>query len=144
MSLFFNGEIHIMSSVLRMGTSEAHVDNASNGGIVAGIKKDGSLRPKAYNIWAQEFNKHPQGTIFNNIRIPSYDKCINIIRELAPRFIGVSKLISWDFTIDWEGNPVLIETNLTFGGLEVHQMSNGPVFGEMTADILDEVFKKKK
>ena len=53
-------------------------------------------------------------------------------------------MISWDFAIDELANPVLIEVNLSYGGVDVHQMSNGPVFGEMTADILDEVFKKGK
>lgn len=144
MSLYFNNKVHIISSVLRMGVDGARLDNAHSGGIVAGILDDGRLREHAYNIRGKRFDKHPQGISFNSIVVPSIKKCHEIVKSQSLRFIGVSKLISWDFAIDELANPVLIEVNLSYGGVDVHQMSNGPVFGEMTADILDEVFKKGK
>ena len=52
------------------------------------------------------------------------------------------RLVSWDISVDEAGDPVLIETNLNYGELEFHQLCNGPVFGEDTRQILDEVFQK--
>lgn len=142
MSLFFNNQVRIVSSVLRMGVNDSRLDNAHSGGIVSGILPDGRLRDVAYNIRGKRFDRHPQGTQFGSIVVPSLERCHNIVKSQALRFIGLSRLISWDFAIDENGAPVLIEVNLTYGGVDVHQMSNGPVFGEMTEAVLNEVFKK--
>ena len=40
-----------------------------------------------------------------------------------------------------EAEPVLIETNLTWGGSV--QIAAGPVFGELTKDVLDYIMKNK-
>lgn len=143
MSLFFDNQVRIVSSVLRMGVNDSRLDNAHSGGIVAGILSDGKLRDIAYNIRGKRFDKHPQGTMFGSINVPSIEKCHEIVKSQALRFVGLSRLISWDFAIDEDGDPVLIEVNLTYGGVDVHQMSNGPVFGDMTEAVLNEVFKKK-
>ena len=37
-----------------------------------------------------------------------------------------------------DGEPVLIEVNLAYGGLFFHQIANGPVFGDLTKDIITE------
>jgi len=58
---------------------------------------------------------------------------------MVPHF----RLVSWDFAINEEGHPVMIEANLNLGELDFHQLNNGPVFGEDTKKILDEVFGKK-
>lgn len=55
----------------------------------------------------------------------------------------MSKLTSWDLSVDENGSPVLLETNLCYGALFFHQISNGPVFGDMTVDILKEALKKQ-
>lgn len=74
--------------------------------------------------------------------IPNYDKCVEMVKRLAPRFSNISKLISWDITIDQDAEPVLIETNLTWGGSV--QIATGPVFGDMTPKVLEYVTKNKK
>ncbi len=37
----------------------------------------------------------------------------------------------------------MIEANLNQGELDFHQLNNGPLFGEDTIKVLDEVFGKK-
>ena len=54
----------------------------------------------------------------------------------------VSSLISWDFAVDKDGDPILIEANFTFGEIDFHQLCNGPILGEMTENILSAVLKK--
>ena len=48
----------------------------------------------------------------------------------------MTKLISWDFAIGVDGEPILIEANLSFGQIDFHQLCNGPIFKEMTDEIL--------
>lgn len=52
------------------------------------------------------------------------------------------RLISWDFAVDIDHEPVMIEANLRYGELDFHQLNNGPLFGKDTRKILDEVFGK--
>lgn len=136
----FKGQVHILSSVARMGIEGARVDNASSGGIVCGIKPDGRLKNVAFNAYAQRFFKHPQGTAFESVTIPNFVECTDVVTDLAKRFSSVSRLISWDLAIDETGHPMLVEFNLSYGELDFHQFCNGPIFGDLTEDVLAEVF----
>lgn len=53
------------------------------------------------------------------------------------------KLIAWDFATDKDGNPVLIEYNLRFQVINFLEMNNGPLFGDLTDEVLKEVFGRK-
>lgn len=139
-TLLRNGKAKVLSSVLRMGIDGSRVDNCSSGGIVCGITKDGHLKDVAYDGAANRYYCHPQGTNFAGMEIPSFNKCVALAENLAYRFCGASRLISWDFAIGEDGEPALIEMNISFGEIDFHQLCNGPIFGEDTKSILDEVF----
>lgn len=139
-TVVFNNEAHLLSSVLRMGSNDARVDNFTNGGIASGIKSNGQLRNVAYDVCANKYERHPLGTAFESVVIPNYSECLDIVEMLARRFATVSRIISWDFAIDESGQPLIVEFNLTRGGIDVHQLCNGSLFGDMTEDILKEVF----
>ena len=53
-----------------------------------------------------------------------------------------SYLLRFPFSVDEDGDPVLIEANLNCGGVFINQINNGPLFGDDTKKILDEVFQK--
>lgn len=141
-TLYENGECTPLSSVLRMGIDGSRVDNCSSGGIVCGITPDGILKDVAYDAMANAYHRHPQGYSFGGVKLVGFDKCINLAKKLASRFYGVSRLISWDFAINEDGEPILIEMNISFGEIDFHQLCNGPIFGEDTERILKEVFEK--
>ena len=141
MTLLFNDDIHVLSSVFRMGVNGSRVDNASSGGIVCGVNPNGRLKDMAFTPSGQKFMKHPGGMSFEDVIIPCYEKCVNLAVSLAGRFSNLSRLISWDMAIDQSGHPMLIEFNLTVGEMDFHQLCNGPLYGDMTEDVLTEVFK---
>lgn len=64
--------------------------------------------------------------------------------NLANRISNTRKLASWDFSVDELGNPILIEVNMAFGELDFHQMTNGPIFKDLTQDVIKEVFKDNR
>ena len=39
---------------------------------------------------------------------------------------------------------MLIEANMTFGGCDIPQIANGPLYGDLTNDVIKEVFSIKK
>jgi hypothetical protein len=141
MTFFFEGDVHILSAVVRMGIGGSKVDNASSGGIVCGVKDNGTLKNIAYDTKANRYYVHPSGTHFEDVRIPNYDECITLCKRLAPRFVQFSRLISWDLSINTEGHPILIEANLSYGQVDFHQMCNGPIFGDMSERIIEYINK---
>ncbi len=143
MTMIYDGKFIPLSSVLRMGVNGSRVDNCSSGGIVCGIDQTtGATKSVAYNANGDKFDEHPQTGVFGNIYIPSWEKVLAVVEKLAWRFSGISQLISWDVAIDENGEPVVIEMNISYGELDFHQYCNGPIFGELTAEILKK-FKYK-
>ncbi len=138
MSFFFKGKVHILSAQLRMGSGDARVDNYSSGGFACNILPDGRLSERAVSRdgWA---TVHPNGMAFKDIVVPSYDKVIQIIKEEHKK-IPYMNIIGWDFGIDEAGEPVFIEMN---EGPQDNQNGSGPTFGDMTDEVLEEVFIKK-
>lgn len=49
-------------------------------------------------------------------------------------------LVSWDLAIDDAGNPLVIEINLKDQGISSHQVVNGPLFGEFTDQVLEQIY----
>lgn len=142
LTLLFDDQVHILSAIIRMGANGSKVDNGHSGGVFCGIDKNGQLKDIAYTyMTGQRFERyHPTtGAVFSDCIIPNFDKCKKMIRELAPRISRVSRLTSWDLSITEDGSPTLIEVNLAYGGLFFHQITNGPVFGNMTKKIIDTV-----
>ena len=141
MTLLWNNSVRVLSSVLRMGINGSKVDNASAGGITCGIKADAYLKAIAFDKYGNKYEMHPQGTVFSDIQIPVFEKVKNIAMGLQMRF-PYTAMISWDFAIGVNGEPILIEANFMRGELGFHQLNNGPIFGSETEKILEAVIKK--
>ena len=141
-SLLNQEGVKVYSSILRIGINGARVDNASSGGITCGIDADSKLKKYAYKANGDRFERHvDSGVVFDGYELPGFQKCLDAIPALhyqIPHF----KLVSWDFAIAEDGEPILVEANLHYGQLDFHQLNNGPIFGEDTHKILKEVFKK--
>ena len=131
-------------SVLRMGFGNSKVDNATAkdnaeyDGMSCGIDEKGYLKKYAHGYTAGvSCEKHPDGLVFDGFKIPSYDKAIELVKKAHP-LIAHFRLVSWDICIDKSGEPVLIEANMRKGGINFHQFNNGPLFGDLTEQVLQE------
>lgn len=139
-TLFFEGRVYLLSSAVIMGGENAVTNHLHRGGLICGILENGRLRPVAFDGRLNQYERHPNGIIFSECCIPGYSECVDIVKRIAPRMSQTSKLISWDFTIDRSGNPVLIETNLSWGGSI--QLATGPLLGDLTPEVFDYMLKK--
>lgn len=144
MTCFFDGKMEVLSTIVRFGVGESRVDNAASGGMFCGVKEDGSLRKYAYNEYCQVFEKQPQGTVFADCKIPNFERCKELVLELSNRFVSNFRLISWDLSIAEDGEPVLIEMNLTYGDTHIHQLANGPLFGDKTEQVIAQALGNKR
>ncbi len=143
-SLLSESGVKIYSSFIRVGVDGKKVDNISSGGIAVGINDDGTLKRYAYRLDGERFEVHPtSGFVFANHRLPAFDKAKELVEKAHP-MVPHFKLVSWDISITESGDPVMVEANLAKGSSDFHQLNNGPLFGEDTPKILDEVFGKNK
>lgn len=142
-SILMKDGVYILSSNLRMGTGSSRVDNVSGGGISCGINPDGSLKDYATDCYTgAKFYRHPQGTVFKGLKIPSYSKVLDLVKSAHP-IIPHFRLVSWDIAVDVNGDPLLIEANMRKGMINLNQFNNGPLFGDLTDRVLEEVFKRR-
>ncbi len=142
-TLLLEDGVHVLSSVLRMGIGESRVDNASNGGISVGIDENGMLKKYGHILYqGNVVDKHPDGFVFQGFKVPEYGNIVRTVKKLA-QYTGNFRLVSWDLTVDCNENVVLIEANMRKGGIAIHQFNNGPLFGDLTERVLDEVFGKR-
>ena len=140
-SLLTQEGVKFYSAVLRFGIKGSRVDNSSAGGYSAGVDLEtGRLKKDAYLLSGVHITQHPDsGIVFDGYEVPGFHKALEQTRKLhlqTPRF----RLVHWDFAIDEQGEPVFIEANMHYGGVDLHQLDNGPIFGDDTKKILDEVF----
>ena len=135
-----DGTAKLYSTCLRMGVGDTKVDNASSGGCVVGVKEDGTLNEFASTPQGKRFKAHPfTGLDFSTVTIPNFSRIKELVLGEATK-LSYFRLVSWDIALNKQNEPVLIEANLCSGELDFHQLNNGPLFGDDTEEILNEVF----
>lgn len=133
----WNGDIVLAPTVMRIGCGGGYLDNAHAGGIFIGVTEQGKLLKEAVTEFGKRYTQHPDsGIIFENYKIEGFEEVIKSairMHEAIPQ-LGI---IHWDFTINDENVPILIEANCKDGGIWLQQMAHGKsVFGKNTIDIL--------
>lgn len=137
LSLFWEGEVSIPHSMIRVGLpGSAFVSD--QGGYSAEILPDGHLHPKAFRDEENWIDAEEEGLYDNSFLIPEMDQIRNIVRRLHPR-LGHFKWIGWDFTLNEEGEALLIEFN-TAPGDDVQRVCGRSLFGEQTDRVLQDFF----
>lgn len=137
MTYRWKDEIISAPVVMRIGQGGNYLDNAHAGGMFIAIENDGKLHETAFTEFKNEYKIHPDSKlIFKDYKIELFPKVLETAKKMhtvIPQ-IGV---VNWDFTIDEDGNPILIEANVRGGGIWVFEMAwgKGP-FEDKTEEIL--------
>ena len=141
LSFHYKDDVHILSAQLRIGGNGARVDNVSAGGSACSIYPDGRLHERSVTRKSTWTDETPNGIKLSSIRVPSFDRIVETVKRLhceLPYF----NIIGWDFAVGEDGTPIMIEYNMEpaqnqIGGRE-------PTFGDMTDEVLADVFIRKK
>ena len=133
-------EIRILYTVIRIGRKDQPIDNESAGGISTVINSDGTLGKYAYGAPGNDRIEYTDsGVKLEGYKIPSYHKSVELAKK-AHMQLPYFNLMGWDFSIEKDGTPVLIEFNMT---PDLSQSANGPAFGKDTETILKEAIKHR-
>ncbi|MCF8367441.1 MAG: hypothetical protein K9G76_00265 [Bacteroidales bacterium] len=129
-------KIHILHTLLRIGAKGSFLDHDNKGGVSIAIDKDQNLAGHALNIYGdhiEEFNGIKFAEIGKVPFVSDFHKSAVYIAEQV--FHG--RLLAVDFTINTNGEPLLLEVNCWGNGISQYQMSSGSVFKEHTKEVLD-------
>jgi hypothetical protein len=137
-----DGEIYHCSPVLRLGRYGSEKDNIHHGGVGVQISEEGLLGDIAYSEQGEEYLEHPDSHVaFAGYQIPGFSEIIKKSHELHAH-IPYLGFVSWDFSIDQDGVPVLIEVNTYRQSAGICQRFTGKsLFGENTAKMLELIRK---
>lgn len=146
-SLLYDGEVRILSSVLRVGAPGSFCDHQGFNKVnprVVKIDNNGNLVGKA--IDPDECFKYDDifGTKITGC-IPKYNEMIEKIKKEHMKFLH-HKIIGWDMTIDENDNVICIEYNSNVPGIIQSQMVCGPIFNIICKNgntLLDNILRDK-
>ena len=139
-SFRFKGEVHILSAQLRIGGAGARVDNVSAGGSAVSVYPDGRLHEQSVTRKSTWTDETANGIKLSTIRVPNYEGVKEAVRQLHSQ-LPYFNIVGWDFAVGEDGTPIMIEFNTRpaqnqIGGRE-------PTFGDLTEEVLEDVFIKK-
>ncbi len=140
-TLIIDNQVTFLCAYFRVGQKGTRIDNVCAGGMCSAVSEDGWLCGYAYDKRAQKQLVSPTGKSFSNFRIPNWDNLLQTVKKMHQKF-GNFRIVSWDIAVDKQGDPVFIEMNLKYGAMEYHQLFKGPLFGDKTEQILDEVYRR--
>jgi hypothetical protein len=133
----WNGEIVVCRSMLRMGVSDAVIDNMMKGGLCVCVGDKGQLGKYAYDYDGKRFEAHPvSGLTFAGMVHPGYMKMVEKAKEIHSKILAYN-LLSFDFVQRDDGSICVIEINATSQGITQLQYDFGGLFGEYTEKVVD-------
>lgn len=139
LSLNINDNFSILSSFIRMGKKGSFIDNLSGpeGSILVGLKNNGELHEFGIDKKYRKLYESHTGIQFKGSKIHNFEEIKSLICKLHKEKFPFANLIGWDISIDKNNKPIVIEINLNSGEIELHQIFNGPIFGDRTNEVLD-------
>lgn len=110
-TIFANGEAHLMYSLLRIGNGKSCVDNISSGGMYVPVNEDGVIFRRAFcDKTGMLYDSHPvTNTEFIGFEIPMFKEAVQMCKDAAAQIPEVG-YVGWDVAISTNG-PVFIEGN---------------------------------
>lgn len=133
----WDGKIVVCRSMLRMGVSDAVIDNMMKGGLCVCIDDHGQLGKYAYDYDGRRFEKHPVSNLtFEGMSHPGYAKMIETAVAIHKNILSYN-LLSFDLVQREDGSICVVEINATSQGVTQLQYDFGGLFGKHTERLVE-------
>jgi len=128
--------VNILHSVLWVGAKGHFLDHDHFGGLGLSINEKNKINKYAIDVYGNKFDS------VNNIVLTSLDEVPGMdgIRVLAKKIanaIYYGRILAIDFTVNTNGDPLMLEVNCKSNSIHQYQMHNGGLFKDFTKEILD-------
>lgn len=134
-------EFVFLGAFIRFGVNGAEVDNMGMGGLACKVASDGLIEDRVY--YTRHFKLASLKELFGieQLYVPNFPEVLDFCYNLHSQ-LNYFDLCGWDIAIGKDGKPVFIELN-QYPDCESFQITNGPMFGEYTDEIMEKVSKNK-
>lgn len=145
MTFRWQGEIHLLAPAARFGRDGKLTDNISTGGVCCRIDDDGRLAPPGVDARGDLHRTHPT-TGYPLERVPA----IPGFRRMQAAALALHRqiyhfdIVSWDFAVAEDGEPVFLEMNFLGLGFIYQCAIHAPLFGDHTAGVLEYVRDRRR
>lgn len=137
-TLNINGKVSVCSIIFKCGQSDLIIDNGGAGGLMVGIDEAGCFREYGYNNEYEKFYETKNGVKFEGKYVESFSVVLNKIKEVHQKCIPSMGFAGWDVALDEHNEPVMIEVNLVWPGIQFEQLCPGkPIFGDRTDEVIE-------
>lgn len=136
------GSKQSFSAIFKVGRKNSRVDNW-NSSILIGVDKQGRLADHGYDVNLKRIEKSDIGVPFAGNVIPKFNEMVELTQKYHQLYHPNLSVVGWDITVEKNGNPIVIETNLDFPGILGEQVCSGTFFKEFRDEICDMVNKHK-
>jgi len=118
-----------IGAILKLPTGGENYSRSGGQGIYLGIQDDeGNLDAFAIDKHWKLRTAHPDsGLRFSNRTVPNYRDAVEMCETLHSRLPQIG-LIGWDVGLASTGTPIVMEWNAHSPGLEISEMTVGPMF----------------
>jgi len=144
-TLRWKGEIKYLLTFARFGANNNVLDNTSHGGVSIGVKESGEFMDKALDRNFEIHHIHPTtGFPFKDMKpVPNFDKFKQYVIDLHKHILH-HDFVSWGIVVGNDGLPVFLEANFRGGTWFYQLLSEKPLFGDLTEEILEYMHKERK
>lgn len=146
MTLRLGGEIHYLHSTLRFGSPGSHTDmsfvNGKEIAHVCAISRVGTVSDTWYDMDGKK-SLISGLSIQAQKTIPNFSSIIDTALYVH-NGLHHFDLVGFDFTINKELEPIMIEYNVFWPGSIIPQYCHGPLFGELTEELINQLKNKPK
>ncbi len=128
LTLRVEGRVHAVSTVVRVGRAGSSIDNVNAGGLVIGVGDDGALAERAFDGNGVAYRHHPDhGYAFAGRSVVpatlAHDAAL-AVHERIPEL----DVLSFDVAMAAGPRALLLEVNVSWQGITMHQLCHGPLF----------------
>ncbi len=141
-TMLYHGKVHFLASYLRVGGQNSRVDNLSAGGFFLpvrnGVFTGQVLKENTKTQNVEECEHFCNGVPVTESAVEKWDVIESFITKQHYK-LAHFHIIYWDVALSEHGEPIVVEYNLIDSDIYDVQYFVGPIFGEMTEDILKEI-----
>jgi hypothetical protein len=137
------GEVHIVNCVFRVGKSGSVVDNQASGGYACGVTPEGKLNGKVVNKEGLLFKSVNDVAVEPGTELPGFEKMKDLAMKMGSQ-VHYAHLSGLDLCLDDRGTPRIIEINCLNNEINFFQMTNGPLLGDFTDEIVSWCADRKR
>lgn len=137
-SLSINGNTSVTNIMFRHGRGSSIVDNAGAGGVCLGLENDGTIIRHGIDANLSNYEKSDTGIIYKGHVIEPVKDIVEYAIQAHQQYLPTLCHVAWDFALNANDMPVMIEVNLGWPGIVTEQLSSGrPVYNTRVEEVIE-------